>query len=257
MIVFLHIPKTAGTSLSHLLSRKFKADRIVRIYSPADCARQLDEHAAKISEATDCVSGHIVYGLHTHLDRECKYFSMLRDPVSRVLSHYHFARTKDAETHPLGDVIEFAQHSTVMEYLQRFPGIAFEQIRALSGVDTLDRTALQLAKDNVTSNRIRVGLTEEFFQSTEILFQELGMGYPRFAWRRKNKGDKAAIVNGQTLSDKLTRAALEEYCALDIELYQHAQEHYAKRKRNFIHEHRTFAARARHLSFQAYSRIFT
>ncbi len=140
LIVFLHIPKTAGTSFSHLLKRKFKPESIAQIYAPAECARPLTDHAARIESSIDCISGHIDYGIHQYLSRDCEYFSMLRDPVSRVLSHYHFTRSKDAKTHPLGEVIEFAQSSTVLEYLQRFPAIAFEQIRILSGANGMTVT---------------------------------------------------------------------------------------------------------------------
>ena len=146
LFVFLHIPKTAGTSLSHLLRNKFATDSIKLIYSPAECARTLNEHAEELDASIDCISGHIDYGIHHYLARDCVYFSMMREPVSRVLSHYHFTRSQDASSHPLRDVIETAQKCTITEYLQEFPAVAFEQITALSGTKSRDSRALNMAR---------------------------------------------------------------------------------------------------------------
>ncbi len=255
LIVFLHIPKTAGTSLSHLLRHKFPADSITQIYKPADCARPLADQAAGIGDSVKCLSGHIDYGIHQFLPRDCVYFSMVRDPVSRVLSHYRYTRSKDANTHPLGEAVEFAQNHSAVEYLERFPAIAFEQIRVLSGVKSFDRNALSVAKENISSGKVNVGLTEDFFQSTEMLFQDLGLGYPRFALKRKNttashnKGQRGASP------DKSTLAAIEEICALDIELYQYIQKQEELKKQNYKKIPRTPYGRIQHAFFRVYCRF--
>lgn len=255
LIVFLHIPKTAGTSLSHLLRKKFQADSITQIYTPSDCARPLADHAAEMNDSVDCVSGHINFGIHQYLDRDCIYFSMVRDPVSRVLSHYHFTRSKDAKTHPLGEAVEFAQNHTIIEYLERFPAISFEQISVLSGTRSFDRTALNEAKDNVSSGKIIVGLTEDFFLSTEIIFQDLGLGYPRFSLKRKNTTAPGAKNRSNKRPDKLTLTAIEEICALDIELYQHIQEQEALRKKRYEEKSRSPGDQIQHALFRAYCRF--
>ena len=255
LIVFLHIPKTAGTSLSHLLRQKFKADSITQIYKPSDCVRPLADHAAGINDSIKCISGHIDYGIHEYLSRSCAYLSMVRDPVSRILSHYNFTKSKDAKTHPLGEAIEFAQNHTVVEYLERFPAISFEQIRVLSGVKSFDRDALNLAKENVSSEKIVVGLTEDYFHSSEMLFHDFGLGYPRFPLKRKNTTASSHKNNQDTLPDKSTLAAIEEICALDIELYQHIQNHEELRKQNYTNTPRTPYEQIRHTFFRAYRRF--
>ena len=35
---------------------------------------------------------HVEYGLHEYLSEPVSYFTLLREPVNRVLSHYYFAR---------------------------------------------------------------------------------------------------------------------------------------------------------------------
>ena len=257
LIVFLHIPKTAGTSLSHLLRQKFKADSITQIYKPSDCVRPLADHAAAIDDSIKCLSGHIDYGIHAYLSRDCAYLSMVRDPVSRVLSHYNFTKSKDAETHPLREAVEFAQNHSVVEYLERFPAISFEQIRVLSGVKSFDRIALDVAKDNVSSGKIIVGLTEDFFQSTEMLFNEIGLGYPRFSLKRKNTTASSNKNNQHTFPDKSTLDAIEEICALDIELYQHIHRHEELRKQSYRNTPQTPYGQIRHAIFRAYCRYLS
>ena len=255
LIVFLHIPKTAGTSLSHLLRQKFKADSITQIYKPSDCARPLADHAAGIDDSIKCLSGHIDYGIHEHLSRGCAYLSMVRNPISRVLSHYNFTKSKDPDAHPLGEAVEYAQNHTVVEYLERFPAISFEQIRVLSGIKSFDHDALNVAKDNVSSGKILVGLTEDYFHSSEMLFHDIGLGYPRFPLKRKNTTASSHKSKRDTFPDKATLAAIEEICALDIELYQHVQSHEELRKQSYSNIPRTRYGQIRHAVFRAYCRF--
>jgi hypothetical protein len=115
VLLFLHIPKTGGSTLKSCISQalpKLKAEeqsssetkamgRLARFYKhgifyypsgfyldpePCDAAlygRQL--HAASLR----AVIGHFSYGLHQHISRRCRYVTFLRDPVERVLSLYY------------------------------------------------------------------------------------------------------------------------------------------------------------------------
>lgn len=93
--VFVHIPKTAGTSLNVLLSAAFPGDRI----SPPQTTLALLQHEAYDLDRHELITGHLSWSdLARHFPRR-RLFTVLREPVSRCLSLYGFLRSH--VTHPL------------------------------------------------------------------------------------------------------------------------------------------------------------
>jgi len=104
LLVSLHLPKTAGTSFASSLEAAFGAG-----YRPdyADLPMQAGRwhrrvHAVRsglalrdgLPSAITCVHGHFLplkYRLAL-TRRHARYITWLRDPVERVVSHYHFWR---------------------------------------------------------------------------------------------------------------------------------------------------------------------
>ena len=100
---FVHIPKTAGTSMSSEL------DRIRSPYAniAVDYARSDVAHADSIRQAVEAfsavqigamrsASGHVpadLLGSVTRARAETRFFSLLRDPVQRVISDYTYQTT--------------------------------------------------------------------------------------------------------------------------------------------------------------------
>jgi len=213
VIVFLHIPKTAGTSLVHLLSKKFAERSLLRIYAPEQCRLSHAQLAELITPDTRCISGHIPYGIHEATSQSCQYFSMVRNPLDRVVSHYYFTRSQDPETHPLREVIQFCQSHSIVEFLEAYPHVVYEQIYLIGGDKTTGPVALETALDKVQSSRVKVGLTEDYFRSSHWLFQELGLGNPSFPIRRKNRGSARQQL------DKKTENQVRLLCQDDLKLY--------------------------------------
>lgn len=99
LLYFLHIPKTAGTSLTAFIEDHFPMEALCperyiveTLAIPADQWRRYR-----------CVCGHQGYHLLEALPRPPVCVTMLRDPVDRALSHYaHIQRTPD---HPLASLL--------------------------------------------------------------------------------------------------------------------------------------------------------
>src|SRR5262245_28712119 len=94
-LYFVHVPKAAGTSV-----RQFLAMRV-----PEGAARWLrhEDSAAHAENRTGLdgfavVGGHEVYDLRDHLPAAAAVVTILREPVERALSAYHYFRTLDRET---------------------------------------------------------------------------------------------------------------------------------------------------------------
>ncbi len=92
-LLFLHIPKTAGTSFLLMLQNTFGDGRVRRIHT-------VDEHikdtitkivSHELGELS-CLTGHLPFHLFGDFRDIFTPFTMLREPVSRVLSLYRFLK---------------------------------------------------------------------------------------------------------------------------------------------------------------------
>ncbi len=96
-LIFIHIPKTAGTSLRHILISSMAKDELIVADppNPFDHEAALEHIAMKIKESprARAIIGHFRYGIHEVLPtKKYKYITFVRDPVERMLSEYfhHF-----------------------------------------------------------------------------------------------------------------------------------------------------------------------
>ena len=136
-LYFLHIPKTAGTSVSNVLLR-VATEKNLEMVGPI----LLDHLAQRPNwEKSDLLVGHL--GL-LPLDFRYKYFTVLRDPIERLYSHYcHVYRDPIHYHHKIlaGEELNFE------EYLldQRFYNLNYNmQARYLSVRPKLDNSGREM-----------------------------------------------------------------------------------------------------------------
>jgi Sulfotransferase family len=214
-LVFMHVPKTGGQTIQSPLLRNFPQSE--RIYLDT-LNRPLDEAMNDIpleSRLTArLVWGHIPYGVHLYMPQRCEYFTILREPIGRVVSVYKYIiRTPE---HGLHDRL-IAEAMSLEEYLEA--GIdegqtENSQTRQLSGrqFDALDRSALETAKRNLEACLV-VGLTERFEETFVLLRRTLGLRM-RF-YRTMNVSPQYHV------SQRAVELARERN-ELDLELYRFA-----------------------------------
>src|SRR5690242_21116923 len=98
VVVFNHIPKTAGTTLKYVLCRIYGQDRVMT-------SQRKGEHRQRLGEASDLIEAgaasvliaHTGYGVHEFLPSSHRYrlFTILRDPVARTVSRYRMAQREE------------------------------------------------------------------------------------------------------------------------------------------------------------------
>jgi len=86
-LVFLHLPKTAGTSLRAALARHFRPEEVVQVDSLAEWGEALADPGRYRFWA-----GHMPFSLVALIPPPVFVVTLLRDPVARILSLYTFWR---------------------------------------------------------------------------------------------------------------------------------------------------------------------
>jgi hypothetical protein len=84
-VFFLHIPKTAGSSITELVKQQYRPEEICPYYHRSHLA------GGEVQPSWRLLWGHLPLELRTKL-RSPFVFTFLRDPVERFISEYHYVR---------------------------------------------------------------------------------------------------------------------------------------------------------------------
>jgi len=235
--VFLHIPKTAGTTLRTILSLQFWPNHVQTMYSQGKHRERADRLVRLANDQPNrvrVITGHIGYGIHSLLPRRVDYITVVRDPVARVISMYeHIRRSaqhpyyKDVQTMTLVDYVESEIDESASNSQTRFLS-SVKLTHELAGIDDMggsgmmsNEEMLAEAKRNVSDNILVTGLTERFDESLLLLREHLG--WKRLYYAQMNRRRRATNVAPPTV---LEREAVLRRNELDSRLYDHAQDHF-------------------------------
>lgn len=224
--VFVHIPKTAGTTLNLIMERQYSSGKIASIHAPVENAAQINriqKLPPNQKQKIQLIKGHTFFGWHEFLPQKCDYFTILRNPVERFISNYFFLLKKKG--HPLGQKL-VKQHVTLEDFVN-WTGEDNYQTRYLAkniGEKNLDiknedcnRQTLELAKKNLQENFTVVGTVEEFDKTLLILKNTFGWKNIYYKVRNRNKQRPASSLISQETLD-----LIKEKNKFDLELYQYA-----------------------------------
>jgi hypothetical protein len=251
LFVFVHIPKTAGTTLttilnlnepgarSRALGNVFKGGGGVKRGVTFDRLR--GEKGTLDLDRVRILTGHFPLGVREYLpkDRDVRCFTFLRDPADRTVSHYFQIRRIEERDRAKGRE-RSKRESFGLSPLPVDPtlddmvegGYIHDNLhtRMLSGdpepFGEVTEEMLERAKRNLSEEVVFVGLTERFDESLVLAKRRLGLG--TVLYKPPGVGASAGRVNtarprGDQIPDELMRAA-ERWNRHDIELYRHAQE---------------------------------
>ena len=218
-LIYVHIPKTAGTTLYSILKRNLERDRIFFAHTAADLASLPAEERVRLQ----LIRGHFPYGIHRCLSQPVEYITILRDPIERTISNYYYVlRSPDHHLHER----VVSQKMGLKEYILECPNKQLDngQARMISGdgfqapFGKCGRELLEQAKHNLQNSFSVVGLTERFDET--VLLMARRFGWKRTHYVRRNATEKR--LPREQLDPEILEA-VKAINALDLELYAFAK----------------------------------
>ena len=221
-LIFLHIPKTAGTTLNRIIEWQYSPFDIFTIdpYRIRATPERLERLPEDRRRRLRMVRGHMFYGVHKCLPQAATYFTMLRDPVARVLSAYYFVLRRPLN--PLYRKVK-KERLGIEDYVRLFPERHNLQCRLIAGVkDTpiTDERLIDTAKGNLANSFSVVGISEQFEESLILMATTFDWQIPFY----KN----CKVSRGRPQIDSATKDMIRDYNRLDVELYEFGKELFAK-----------------------------
>ncbi|MEM1413770.1 MAG: sulfotransferase family 2 domain-containing protein [Myxococcota bacterium] len=225
LLLFTHIPKTAGTSFKlGVLAANYREEETWRY---GGIAAFLRADLARLR----LVTGHFYYGLHRVVRRPCRYLTILRDPIARAISHHFWVRQGDPAVYEHPDW-KLHRRYTVDEILAQswkhrvqrgtFRLIDNQQTRYLAGLEAKalpmdSELLLRRAKKHLRERYAAFGIQEEFARSKAWLSETFGWAGEQAVPKQKSTHTKPEL-------SRATLDAIRRHHQLDLRLYDYARE---------------------------------
>ncbi len=236
-VVFLHLQKTAGTSIINV-ARQFYGNKNVishgdycldenGILVPGDQLIQPEYKQSRFGNIP-FISGHFGYGFAKQFMEDRYSFTFLRDPVERVLSFYFFCKKRNPNQFR---TYEIAQRVSLDEFLEL--GFTDSDIKghicnhqtsqlavgwgASYNLALDDDGLLALALQNLNDFSY-VGFTETFDKDQVNILRDIGIKIPVGSFK-SNSNPGRPLFDGLPQSSK---DLLLELTTLDRQLYEKA-----------------------------------
>lgn len=223
-VFFLHLPKTAGTTMRRVLDREYRNARRYEIGE--DVTGDIRAFRARrwdAGGAPNLVQGHMSYGLHAFVPGPAAYVTLLREPLRRALSDYHYVTSTPG--HPIH---QHVKNLSLVDYFES--GITGQlsngQVRLLSGDNlpddpgvpsnrAMERHDLDRVREHLNRDFAAVGLQERFDETLLLFRRRLGWRWPFYL--KENVTTRAYRTEDVDPGD-LER--IRELNLLDLELYE-------------------------------------
>ena len=234
-LIFFHLPKAGGSTISKLLQKVYPKSRVFH-FGWDSMQRDWDQLESQTVEQLEnwlVIDGHMPFGVHSLIPHKTRYFTILREPIARVVSaHRHLLEEPAHPLHngarPGGDGLLQMIEEQVTTSLDN------EQTRFLCGIPQALRTVhpdrviepeigfgectsemLRLAKQNLEQHFDVVGLLDRFDEAFALLRQIYR--WPHWTYHRAN----IRRSRGFPITPEL-RQSIASCNQFDVELYEFA-----------------------------------
>ena len=228
-LIFVHIPKTAGMTLQWIIKRQYPPERLYFVGNPPeDGINAFERMSLEERGRYRAIVGHVHLGVSRLVPGPCRLFTLLREPVDRVISTYYYIRNTPDHPH-YAKVGEGRMSLSDLLVSGIAPLMSNGQTRVLCTHERDENMpygesppeALERAKQNLDSEFELVGTVKRFDESLLMLKE-------RFGWRsvyyaRRNTSKRRPMR--EEISPHV-HELIREYNRLDFELYRYAAERF-------------------------------
>lgn len=227
--LFTHIPKAAGSWVRrNCIEPNFAPQDMIHF---GGSARQIPEVRRAIAQRRGrdvAVWGHFVYGFHRLLPVDCRYFTVLREPVDRAVSYYYFVQeTKIADHHhPERDLamsmslLDFSARPSARDVQSRYlAGFAYDRLLARGRGPGVVAACRRSALSHLRHRYDVVGFQDDLSGFADRLSQAYG-------WTCHGDRGRTWTTDRRPQVDDLSPEAVAELRrlnAMDLEVYDAAR----------------------------------
>lgn len=226
ILIFLHIPKTAGSTINEVLKWKYKSSETFYMngWEMKKSILKFKNLPHQKRDKIKLIVGHIPFGVHQALSNPSAYITMLRQPVDRVVSLYYYI-LRDPN-HYLHEQIISSQISLEDFVISRMtPELDNGQTRLLSGVGydiPFGRCTEELRESTITNlqnNFVFIGIQEKFNESILLLQKKVGIKvWPFYLSQNVSKSRLPTTALADKVIEKVNKNN-----HLDQEIYEYAR----------------------------------
>ncbi len=224
-IAFMHIAKTAGTSLRAMFEEQIPSETIVELQGTDVSSRQLFDAELEVGliagrelRTVQLVHGHFPFWVCRSI--QCRPVTLLRHPAELLASFYYYARNELSRMEAHRDA-EFVQDAL------KFPFEGFLEKRSSNAIckslcdDGNSEGIFNLVEAKERLSSMAFGISELFEQSAELIFSNLGLEKPT-AIRLNVTRNKPELSSQQ-------RELVKLHSPDDCELYEWARAEFQAR----------------------------
>jgi hypothetical protein len=223
-LLFVHVPKTAGSSLYTIFRTILKPPELLKLHPNGETLVRINALPQRHASRLKVLYGHVDTGLARQIVPLRLCVTLLRDPVDRLVSYYAFAKHMNSGSHS-----ELARRTSITRWIEalRLPETDNGMVRRFSGLPEAGFghctcQMLERAKVNLAQFAL-VGLTERFDEFYALLAHRLGLPMRTYVAAKVNvERPRFDQLSARTLVE------LERRNELDRELYRFGAELFAR-----------------------------
>ncbi|MGI8960750.1 MAG: DUF4118 domain-containing protein [Bryobacteraceae bacterium] len=224
-LLYMHIAKTAGTALRETILNNYKQSEVAYIYPEPPGFPVGDLRDLPLAQRAQFrfVVGHFQYGIHNEIPNEYSYFSVVRNPLYRVRSHYNYLVEYK---NPL--VASDKHIKTLEEVLEGGLTVDLDNlmVRCFAGVNekhfppgTINGEIYELARHHAEKEFLYIGQQERLREAYLFLQEKLGWNWslPPEMMNRGSYSREDRLVDSDA-------ELIQRFNSWDFKLYEHILE---------------------------------
>lgn len=221
-LLFMHMAKTAGTALRETIVSNYKQSEVAYIYPEPPGFPVSDLRDLPLAQRAQFrfVVGHFQYGIHEEIPNDHAYFSIVRNPLTRIRSHYNYLVE---HKNPL---VSGERHiKTLEEVLEGKLTADLDNlmVRCFAGVDerdfppgSINAEVYDLARCHAEYGFLYIGQQERLREAYAFLHAELGWNWsvPPEMMNRGSYSREDHLVDSEA-------ELIKRFNTWDFKLYEH------------------------------------